>query len=115
MTEFRGFSVRRAGVLRVRGRWVPMCVTCDRGYSLESTGCPFNPRGEQMAGRAAEESQEVRACFLCRAGSRVYAVCCPSLYLSLSFFLFSLSNFDLCSLAMCSEMIRKCFKGQVIG
>lgn len=64
-----------------------MCVTCDRGYSLDSTGCPFNLRGEHTAGRAGEDSWEVRACFLCRAGSRVNAVCCPSL----SFFPFPLS------------------------
>lgn len=71
--------------LGVRGRWVPMCVTCDRGYSLDSTGCPFNLRGEHTAGRAGEDSWEVRACFLCRAGSRVNAVCCPSLSLSFCF------------------------------
>lgn len=100
-----------------------MCVTCDRGYSLDSTGCPFNLRGEHTAGRAGEDSWEVRACFLCRAGSRVNAVCCPSLSLSLSLlhslsFLFRFSY--LISVIIPISCVLKwsskiCLKGWVTG
>lgn len=86
-----------------------MCVTCDRGYSLDSTGCPFNLRGEHTAGRAGEDSWEVRACFLRRAGSRVNAVCCPSL----SFFPFPLSY--LISVILRISCVLKCFWGWVTG
>lgn len=86
-----------------------MCVTCDRGYSLDSTGCPFNLRGEHTAGWAGEDSWEVRACFLCRAGSRVNAVCCPSL----SFFPFPLSY--LISVIIRISCVLKCVYGWVTG
>ncbi len=98
-----------------------MCATCDRGYSLDSTGCPFNLRGEHTAGRAGEDSWEVRACFLCRAGPRVNAVCCPFLSLSLLptlSFLFAFSylisviiHFS-CVLKWSS---KKCLKGWATG